>query len=234
MINFDHFTCCLQTSNSNKGFFTIEVEGQQRKFELRAGTKEEADDWIEEIEMHINSSDGGRQQKIGDKILKPWKYNTISEKQFIKAADTGDILLFKSKGMNSRFIRTVTGGQFDHVAMVLKFESDPNEVYLIDATGNRGVCLNKWSFIRNFIGPNQFYRDVVFRHVEIERTNDMVDALEIFLKEVIGRKYGLGNKLFRRKTAVTKKLGNCKLIEEERTFFCSELIAKAFKVLGII
>ena len=94
--------------------------------------------------------------------------------------------------------------------MVLKFENDPNEVYLIDATGNRGVCLNKWSFIRDFVGVDQFYRDVVFRHVEIERTNQMVDALEIFLKEAVGRKYGLGgNKLFRRKTAVTKNLGNC-------------------------
>ena len=57
-------------------------------------------------------------------------------------------MLFKGSTMNSGFIRKVTSGKFDHVAMLLKFESDPDEMYLIDATGNRGVALNKWSLLR--------------------------------------------------------------------------------------
>ena len=63
-------------------------------------------------------------------------------------ADTGDIMLFKGSKAGAGFIRKVTSGKFDHVAMILKFESDPEELYLIDATGNRGVALNKWSLLR--------------------------------------------------------------------------------------
>ena len=43
----------------------------------------------------------------------------------------------------------------DHVAMILKFESDPHEVYFVEATSNRGVSISKWSGIRKFVG--EFY-----------------------------------------------------------------------------
>jgi hypothetical protein len=191
--------------------------------------------WIDEIHVHLISSEGSRFFKSAKKFEKPWRTDAISEKQFLEEADTGDILLFKGKSLSSSFIRTVTGGQFDHIAMVLKFDSDPNEVFLIDATGNNGVSLNRWNFIRDFVGPDECFTNAVYRHVEVDRTNKMMDALELFLKEAVGRKYGLGgNKLLRRKTIVGKKMGDCQLIDEERTFFCSELIAKAFKVLGLI
>lgn len=61
----------------------------------------------------------------------------------------------------------------------------------------------------------------------------MVDNLEIFLKEAVGRIYGLDtSKLLRKQTI--KKSSTSEIIDENRTFFCSELIAKAFKVLGIL
>ena len=85
--------------------------------------------------------------------------------------------------------------------MVLRFETEPDEVYFIDAVGNRGVGLNKWSFIKKHYGKGKFYSNIVFRHIEIERSNQMIDALELFLKEAIGQKYGIGkfaNKIFRK------------------------------------
>lgn len=57
----------------------------------------------------------------------------------------------------------------------------------------------------------------------------MIDSLEVFLKESVGNKYGISTgKLFKRQTIKPKK-GN--FIDDDRTFFCSELIAKAYKVL---
>jgi hypothetical protein len=73
--------------------------------------------------------------------------------------------------------------------MVLKFETDPDEVYLVDATSTRGVSITKWSIIRKFVGD--FYEQIILRHLETERTNDMIDKLEIFLKEAVGLKYGI-------------------------------------------
>ena len=57
--------------------------------------------------------------------------------------------------MGGKLIRKITGGHFDHVAMILKFEipgGDENEIYMFDATSDEGVSMNKWSTIRDFIG----------------------------------------------------------------------------------
>ena len=62
--------------------------------------------------------------------------------------------------------------------MVLKMDNDEKEIYLVEATGNRGVALNKWEFLRIHVGPGKFYEKVVFRHVDFNRSNDMVDSLE--------------------------------------------------------
>jgi hypothetical protein len=57
----------------------------------------------------------------------------------------------------------------------------------------------------------------------------MCDKLEVFLKQAIGKSYNLRVKdaVFRKES---KNLDND--ISDDRTFFCSELIAKAYKILG--
>jgi hypothetical protein len=62
----------------------------------------------------------------------------------------------------------------------------------------------------------------------------MVDNLETFLSEAIGLKYGIAGKLVKQKTTVMKADDANTLIQSDRAFFCSELVAKAFKCLGII
>ena len=214
----------------------IKITGNDyRNFIFKANTKEDCLAWLEELERHIDSSEGVKFNKSALGIKKPWRFDTISEKQLITEADTGDILLFKGNSVNSKFIRKFTSSTFDHVAMILKFEADPNEIYIVESTGNRGVALNKWSYLRPYIGEKEFYNKVIFRHLEFDRSNQLVDNLEQFLKEAIGQKYGLGGgKLWRRKTVNLSEKNNRLMIDEERTFFCSELVAKAFKVLGIL
>jgi hypothetical protein len=69
--------------------------------------------------------------------------------------------------------------------------------------------------------------------LEIDRNEDMIDKLEIFLKEAVGNRYGIStSKLLFQRTTVKPKTG--KYIDDDRTFFCSELVAKAYKILGIM
>lgn len=75
--------------------------------------------------------------------------------------------------------------------MLLKFESDENEIYMVEATGNRGVGLNKWTNLRDDLGEDKFYSRIIYRHINFDRNDKMVDALEQFLQEAIGQKYGL-------------------------------------------
>lgn len=131
-------------------------------------------------------------------LKKPWRFDNMSEQQFLAKADTGDLLLFRSTNGVSKITRGFTKSHFDHVAMILKFETDPNEVYMIEATGNMGVALNRWLFLRDHIGSDKFYDKVVFRHINFDRGNTMVDKLEKFLSQAVGHGYGLtGKKMFR-------------------------------------
>ena len=55
--------------------------------------------------------------------------------------------------------RTATNSEFDHVAIVvMKDNTDPNDFFILEATGNRGVAFNKWSLFNMSIGPDKFYK----------------------------------------------------------------------------
>ena len=61
--------------------------------------------------------------------------------------------------------------------MLLKFEADPGEIYLLESTSNGGVALNKWLYVQEHIGKGKFYDKAVFRHVQFDRNDDMIDNL---------------------------------------------------------
>ena len=67
----------------------------------------------------------------------------------------------------------------------------------------------------------------MLRHLEFERTDEMCEKLDEFLEENVGKKYDfpLMKVATQRKTQIGKS---------KETFFCSELIAKCFKVCGIM
>lgn len=50
--------------------------------------------------------------------------DTIAEKHFIQAAETGDILLFHTKNTGAQIQRLITNSDFDHVAMIVKFRKN--------------------------------------------------------------------------------------------------------------
>lgn len=88
-------------------------------------------------------------------------------------------------------IRTVTNSEFDHVAMIIRINDDP-EVYFVEATGNRGVTYNKWSNVRNHIGPDKFYAKLSWR--KVESCYETTKNLSKFLEEAVGSAYEIGAK----------------------------------------
>ena len=77
------------------------------------------------------------------------------------------------------------------------------------------------------------YKKVVYRQLHGIRDEEMLEKLEMFVKEAYGKKYSLNaRKLLTRKSMAVK--GSDSLIEKNRTFFCSELVAKAYKCMGLL
>ena len=60
--------------------------------------------------------------------------------------------------------------------MVLKFGSEPKEVFLLEATSNHGVALKRWSNIKSALGS--FYSKIVIRHLNWERSDESLEMLE--------------------------------------------------------
>ena len=69
---------------------------------------------------------------------------------------------------------------------------------------------------------------IFFRHLYGERNDEFLINLERFVKAVVGNSYKLSfkNLLFQRQS-MNQSI-------EKRPFFCSELVAKAFKELGLL
>jgi len=78
---------------------------------------------------------------------------------------------------------------------------------------------NRWHLV---------YERLAFRKLRgYPRSIDTMQRLEGFIKDVIGKKYKLSaSKIFNRKNSNNN--------EGEQSFFCSELIASAFKCLELL
>ena len=65
--------------------------------------------------------------------------------------------------------------------MVLKFGSEPNEVFFVEATSNLGVQLKRWTGMKQCLGT--FYEKIALRHLDWERPDSSLDLLEQFINE---------------------------------------------------
>lgn len=90
-----------------------------------------------------------------------------------------------------------------------------------------------------------FKNRVAFRHLDVKRTTSLIESLEEFVKvfifiiflfeknliiqQVIGKRYEITPlKLLKRFSVINRK------IDEDRTFFCSELIAAIYKQMNLL
>lgn len=90
--------------------------------------------------------------------------------------------MFRGKNIASKFQRSFTGSEYDHVALLLRYGN--NELVLLEATGKEGVGLCSWTcFMRN--RWHLLYKKLVLRHLEMQRTDKMIDVLEKFVKQVL-------------------------------------------------
>lgn len=217
--------------------FRVCPVGGDRAFELRVADAQEGEAWVEALAQHIGFT--GKQSDCTEACAsKPpasldtfgrrrwWKVRRISPSKFQRVAQTGDILLFRSTGGAPKVIRTASGGRFDHVALVLKLADD--EIGLFEATGNLGVGLCTWQeFLEN--EWQALYPELALRRVRFPRTAERLSALEAWCSEVNGRPYGLTLSKLRQRASVSA--GGA---ETDGSFFCSELVAEALKVIGVL
>ena len=222
-IDFDQVSMSLEYFHyKSPKELILSIVGCQRSFRLRAMKDDSLPDWVDCLYLHINASQGSRQDLKAVSVKQEfWKYARTSNQQFIEEANIGDVLLFRSKNLSAKLQRGVTASKYDHVAMLLRWNN--NVVGILEATSNTGVQVLLWEdFMRN--NWHLLYSRLVFRKLDIHRTDEALQQLEKFLSNVEGMSYSLSpTKIFKK-----RKFG------EEENFFCSELVASAYKALGVM
>lgn len=68
----------------------------------------------------------------------------------------------------------------------------------------------------------------------MERDEDLLSDLDDYLEEVLGKKYKISLTKFMRKTMAPRNTLGKFTEKEDRTFQWAELVAKMYKVLGIL
>lgn len=227
VICFDQSTVDVKilTNVTPKELHLVPVAGS-RTFRLRAANDEELTSWSAMLYLHIAASKGYAQRMTSVSVQKHfWRYDRISEKEFSQSvATTCDLLLFRGKGLSAKLQRAVTRSEFDHVALMLRYAS--GKLAFLEATALDGVTIIEWDEFL-FYKWHLLYSRLIFRKLDMQRNDDLLQRLEAFIQEVRGKKYKItASKLLRR--AGNKRPGS------EEGFFCSELVASAYKHIGLL
>ena len=76
-------------------------------------------------------------------------------------------------------LRTLQGSEFDHIGIVLRLTTDPDEVFILHATF-ADVIIEPYTKMKKKIGKGKFYEKFVYRHLDMERTDRDIQLLDNF------------------------------------------------------
>ena len=130
-------------------------------------------------------SRGFQESAVAPEVDDWWLQDQVTEDQFRKTADTFDIILMRCEYNHLKIIptaailRTLQGSEFDHIGIVLRLTTDPDEVFILHATF-ADVIIEPYTKMKKKIGKGKFYEKFVYRHLDMERTDRDIQLLDNF------------------------------------------------------
>jgi len=83
------------------------------------------------------------------------------------------------------------------------------------------------------IGPNKMYDKVCVRRLECDRNSQFHSTVNDYIEESYGNSYSLKAIIRNSSNVVNHSNEGTKYVDKERAFFCSEHVAKAYKILNV-
>lgn len=160
---------------------------------------------------------------------------------YMKCANTGDILLMSGSSIWSKIIKEMTGSKWSHAAITVRGEDVglSKGLYVWEATG-RGVgevdflqaCrIPDTSFLSRM--SNYGAGDVGVRPVSGERTSLMLDNLRRHMEQYRGSSYETDKLEMLKAVGWVKACGLCNHDQALENMFCWEAAAAALQALGV-
>jgi len=131
--------------------------------------------------------------------------------------------------MAAGMCRLVTRSKYDHVAMLVRVSE--TKLVILESLRETGVSVCDWD---RFMTKKWYdlYTTMSYRRLSCDRCEpDFTDSVHDFVKQTLGKPFKLNaHKLFRSKNEEDKD----ECIKPTKSFFCSELVATAYKRLGLL
>eukprot|EP00828_Plagiopyla_frontata_P043350 TRINITY_DN6731_c0_g1_i1.p1 TRINITY_DN6731_c0_g1~~TRINITY_DN6731_c0_g1_i1.p1 ORF type:complete len:268 (-),score=39.93 TRINITY_DN6731_c0_g1_i1:177-980(-) len=212
--------------------FKIIIEECPKQFIFKSIQNQDLFTWCSAIDQNIKFSKG--QQLTVYPILKIkrfWRENMMTLPTFNDRVETLDIILYRGSQFGQKALRTMTNSSYDHVGFLVK--QDNGRILLIESTTDQGVGYTYWDF---FVEMEWYkcYEKIVYRHLDVERKPQMIAAVEKFLKNVLHNNYSISLKKLMQKQSVIQQQDQQAQKDKTREFFCSELVASAYKRAGLL
>jgi hypothetical protein len=119
--------------------------------------------------------------------------------------------------------------------MILRYEG--RNIQVLEAVSMYGVGLFKWTdMVTELWYP--LYDKVMLRRLEVNRDDQFLKTMQQFVSQNLGKQYSCApQKLLKAKSTIVdlkKQDEQEHKQKKERTYFCSELVAAAYKQLGLL
>lgn len=172
----------------------------QGENEIRLGFDQECEDlilraqnaavksrWVKAMEGVIERNSDCKKIFMMTKIKPLYEFSdTITEGEFERVAETGDILLFLTDHTAGKIQRFLTSSSYDHVAMVIRLNGD---LMVFEANQGDGVALYRWGkFVRYF----NLYKKITYRKLKTWRKKELHECFLKFAKKNMGKKFDIG------------------------------------------
>ncbi|CAD8091157.1 unnamed protein product [Paramecium sonneborni] len=237
VLNFDVQTYQLIDIKDKQGNvieFIIKPLGKVEKtFQFKGHTSQETQRWFSIIKLHLQDSLGAL-NKLTSLCLygKFWRHERISAQQLEEEAQDADLLLFRGKSFNCQVQRALTQDDYDHVGLLIKIE--PNTLVIFESLPTNGVSICEWKTF-NVKEWYNLYEKIVYRRLQTNRSVTFKNKLSDFVHNNLGKRFSCApSKLLIQNSVNIGDTSQQTVNSQNRTYFCSELIAKCYKILGFL
>jgi len=122
----------------------------------------------------------------------------------------------------------VTRSRYDHVALILRFPD--GRLAIFESLRETGVTIVEWDRFMNKKW-HDLYSSIVYRKLHCEKAPEFTQIFDDFIKQSLGKPFKINAmKLFRNKNDED----SAPVIKSNKSYFCSELVATAYKRLGLL
>ena len=239
-LNFDLITARVTGDEKNNEISIQVLSNKILIFKLKTpnNNKKSFHSLLQNINLNILLSNGYILNLLTISLEKKFYLSYyISLKDFESKANTGDILLYRGRQIQSKIQRCYTKDKYDHIAIIHK---KYHNLFIYEATSNYGCKERTW---HEFICFEYylFYQTIAFRKLIINDSNyenqcniinNLNDKFDDFLSLTEGKDY---------KIKISSIICGCKDIDSQNKnnwkkkdgFICSSLVFSAYLDLGI-